>query len=205
MEYNLLKDEIDEIILKEKMKIVKKEIRNDRTTEVAANHAGVTVDDIYDWYYNGKTDDEFKEFSEFFYKRYIKPNVTYFNDLVSDGKPIDKLLKSFDINFTKKDFEIWQEEGLISKENVVVKLNDDEKEESMSLFESHEKIYSKESNKNKFNTKEGLNSDLYDSIKDDDGVNRTNVGFKKKTSKEPTILKKDEKDMEKLKKEILRK
>ena len=74
----------------------------------------------------------------------------------------------------------------------------------MSLFESYEKIYPKESSKNKFITKEGLTSELYDSVKDDDGVNRINVGFQKKnTSKKSTILKKEEKDVEKLKKDIL--
>lgn len=203
-EYIQLKQKIDEKLLHERMKIVKREILNDSKSDVAAKRAGVTVDDIYDWYYKGKSDDEFSEFSEFFYKRYIRPNIMYFNDMVTDGKPIDRLLETFDDNFSKRDFEIWQEEGLISKENVVVKINDDEDEDAMSLFESYEKIYPKESSKNKFITKEGLTSELYDSVKDDDGVNRINVGFQKKnTSKKSTILKKEEKDVEKLKKDIL--
>ena len=201
-EYLQLKQKIDEILLHKRMEIVKKEILNDSKSDVAAKRAGVTVDDVYDWYYKGKSDDEFKEFSEFFYKRYIRPNIMYFNDMITDGKPIDRLLESFDDNFSKRDFEIWQEEGLISKENVVVKIDDDEDEDAMSLFESHEKIYSKETSKNKFITKEGLTSEFYDSVKDDDGVNRINVGFQKKnTSKKSTILKKD--DIERLKKEIM--
>lgn len=202
MEYNLLKDEIDEIILKEKMKIVKKEIRNDRTTDVAAKHAGVTVDDIYDWYYNGKTDDEFKEFSEFFYEYYMRPNILYFNKLINNGNPLDKILEKFDINFTQKDFEIWQEEGLIDKENIVINLKDDEDDEEtpQSLFKSHEKLYQHEANENKLKKGYNLNSELYDSVKDDEDE----TFFQKKgTSQSASILKKDEKDIEKLKKEIM--
>lgn len=202
-EYLQLKEEIDEVIIIERMELVKKEIRNDKTTEVAAKNAGVTVEDIYDWYYNGKTDEEFKEFSEFFYEYYMRPNILFLNKSIDDGNPIDKILKLFDVNFTRKDFEIWQEDGLIDEENVVVNLIEDEDDEeiSQSLYKSHKKLYESETKKNKLKSG-GFNSDLYDSVKDDENE----IFFQKKgTSQSASILKKDEKDEEKLKKEILRK
>ena len=202
-EYLQLKDEIDEIILTEKMNLVKKEIRNDRTTEVAAKNAGVRFDDIYDWYYKGKSDKEFKDFSEFFYDHYIRPNILYFNKLINDGNPLDKILEKFDINFTRKDFEIWQKEGLINKENVVINLKDDDEDDEeihQSLYKSHKKLYQQEANENKLKKGYNLNSDLYDSVKDDGDE----TFFQKKgSSQNASILKKDEKDIEKLKKEIL--
>ncbi len=200
-EYIQLKDEIDEIILIEKMKLVKKEIRNNRTTEVAAKNAKVTFDDIYDWYYKGKSDKEFKDFSEFFYEHYIRPNILYFNKLIHDRNPLDKILEKFDINFTQKDFEIWQKEGLINKENVVINLKDDEDDEetSQSLYKSHKKLYQNETNENKLKKGYNLNSELYDSVKNDENE----TFFQKKgTSQNASILKKDEKDIEKLKKEM---
>ena len=48
------------------MEIVKKEILNDSKSDAAAKRAGVTVDDVYDWYYKGKSIDEFKEFFRVF-------------------------------------------------------------------------------------------------------------------------------------------
>jgi len=206
-EYLQLKQKIDEILLHKRMEIVKKEILNDSKSDVAAKRAGVTVDDVYDWYYKGKSDDEFKEFSEFFYDHYIEPNLLYLNRLINEGNPLDRILKLFDINFTKKDFEIWQEEGLIDKENVIVDLNDDEDDEdtSQSLYKSHNKLYENESKKNMLKP-DGFNSELYDSLNDEEEISiaKKEVFLKqKKPSKSSSILKKDEKDIEKLKKEIL--
>ena len=204
-EYIQLKDEIDEIILKERMKTVKKEIRSDKTTEVAAKHVGVTFDDIYDWYYKGKSDEGFKEFSEFFFTHYIEPNVLLVNKLLQEGMSIEKTLSKFADNFTRKDFEIWQKEGLINKENVVIDLTeDDEDDENMSLFDQFQ--YEEDSGDNKLTIKR-KNSDLYLTInKDDDEeeISMKDLFFKqKKATKSATILKKDDEDIKKqLKKEM---
>lgn len=203
-EYLQLKDEIDEIILNEKMELVKKEILHDKKTEVAAKHAGVTFDDIYDWYYKGKSDEEFKDFSEFFYDHYVEPNVLWVNKLLGRNHSIERILRIFEINFTENDFEIWQKEGLIDKENVIVNLNDDEedKEKSISIFESHgSKLYSNESKENEL-VSDDSNSVLYDKVNKNE--DNEEVFFNMKNpSESATILKKDKKDIEKLKKEIL--
>ena len=203
-EYLQLKDEIDVIILNEKMELVKKEILHDKKTEVAAKHAGVTFDDIYGWYYKGKSDEEFKDFSEFFYDHYIEPNVLWVNKLLGRNHSIESILRIFEINFTERDFEIWQKEGLIDKENVIVNLNDDEedKEKSISILESHgSKLYSNESKENEL-VSDDSNSVLYDKVNKNE--DNKEVFFNMKNPSEgATILKKDEKDIEKLKKEIL--
>ena len=209
-EYLQLKQKIDEILLHERMEIVKKEILNDSKSDVASKRAGVTFDDVYDWYYKGKSDKEFKEFSEFFFSHYIEPNVLWVNKLLGNNHPMDKILKIFDINFTEKDFEIWQKDGLINPEDVVVDLKDDDEEdgEKISMLDSHNsKIYAHESKDNKWGSDDS-NSGLYKTVQgnldEDDEIRRKDLFFKqKKSSKSSSILKNDEKDIEKLKKEIL--
>lgn len=195
-EFNELKVSLNDEILLKRMEIVKNEILNDATTQKAAKKAGVTVDDIYDWYYLGKSENKYREFSEFFFDHYIEPNILHFNRLVDQGKPIENILKVFDINFTEKDFEIWQKEGLINKEDIVVSLDDDKNEEKEE--------------ENKLIKHDGYNSQLYETIndKDDDvdGLNPKDVFFpQKKPSKSAGILKQNDEDIEELKKQILKK
>ena len=183
--------------------IVKREILNDSKSDVASKRAGVTVDDIYDWYYKGKSDEEFREFSEFFYNHYIEHNVLWVNRMLKEGLSLEKILSEFTENFTSKDFEIWQEDGLIEKENIFVDLTEDDEEENLSLFENYQ--YGENSSDNKL-TFDSKNSDLYSYMNKDDEeeITTKDVFFKQKnSSKSSTILKKDEKDIEKLKKEIL--
>ena len=196
-EFDELKDSLDKKILHKRIDIVKKEILNDSTAEKAAKIAGVSFDDVYDWYFNGKTDEEFSEFSEFFFSHYIEPNVLYINNMIDDGKPIDKILRVFDINLTQRDFDIWQSEGLINTEDVLVNLDkkdDEDEKEEFNLFKH-----------------DGFNSKLFNSINkdvdDSDGIKPKDVFFqKKRPSKSPSILSKDDDyDVEKLKKQILKK
>ena len=203
-EYLQLKDKIDVIILNEKMEIVKKEILNDKKTDVAAKHAGVTFDDVYDWYYKGKSDEEFNDFSKFFHDHYIEPNVLWVNKLLGQNHSIESILRIFKINFTEKDFEIWQKEGLIDKENVILNLNndDEDKKDSISILESHgSKLYSNESKDNEL-VSDDSNSVLYDKVNKNED-NKEVFFNMKNPSESATILKKDKKDIEKLKKEIL--
>ena len=207
-EYNQLNEKLDDLILEERMKIVKKEIGNDVKTDAAAKRAGVEVDDIYDWYYKGKTDGKYKDFSQFFYNHYIEPNVLWVNKLLNKNNSYDRILKVFNINFTEKDFKIWQDDGLIN-EDIIIDLNknDDEDDEKISVLESHNtKIYSHESKDNTFGIDE-TNSEMYDAMnKNIKGFdkNKKEVLFKqKKPTKGASILKND--DEAKLKKEMMKK
>lgn len=208
-EYNQYKQKLDELILNERMEIVKKEIANDSKTDVAAKRAGVTFDDIYDWYYKGKSDEKYEDFSQFFFSHYIEPNILWVNKLLNENYSVKRILKVFDINFIEKDFEIWQKEGLIKTEDIVVDLNREDEDEKISILESHNsRLYAHESKDNTFGT-DDTNSELYkvmnNNIEEDDKINRKDIFKQKKASKTSSILKKDDEDIEKLKKEILRK
>ena len=124
------------------------------------------------------------------------------NKLLGQNKSIEQILKIFTINFTEKDFEIWQEEGLINKENIVVNLKDDnEDDETISVLESHgSKLYANESKKNELMSDE-TNSELFNKVNNDED-NKELFFNMKKASESASILKKDKKDIEKLKKEM---
>ena len=117
---------------------------------------------------------------------------------------LERILKKFKENFTQKDFEIWQKEGLIKEENVIVDLTeDDENEDNVSLFEHYQ--YGEESSDNKLSL-DRKNSNLYSRMNkdDDDEFTVKEVLLKRKnTPKNASILKKDDdKDFKKLKKEM---
>ena len=194
-EFAEMKETLDNQILHRRIDLVKKEILNDSTTEKAAKKAGVSFDDVYDWYYRGKTDKEYKEFSEFFFSRYIEPNVVFINDLIDKGGAIDNILKVFDINLTQKDFDIWQSEGLINTEDILVNLDDEKGDDEEDEF--------------KLQKHDSFNSKLYDVINKEDenktGIKGKDIFFqRKKSSKSPSILKKDDIDEEELKKQIMK-
>ena len=56
--------------------------------------------------------------------------------MVLEGKPIELLLKIFEDDFTNKDFKIWQEEGLIEKEDIVVNLDENKYDNDEEIFVS---------------------------------------------------------------------
>ncbi|MBR0271184.1 MAG: hypothetical protein IJQ68_04225 [Methanobrevibacter sp.] len=202
-EYLQLKERIDEILLHERMEIVKREIRNDSKTDVAAKRAGVTFDDVYDWYYKGKSDEKFREFSEFFYSHYMEPNILWVNKLLRKNQSIEKILRIFDINFTEDDLKVWQDDGLITQENIVIDLTDkDNDNEGMSVLDAHgDKLYANENDDNTL-LSDDKNSDLYEAMQK--GDDKTDFFFNMKNpSKTSTILKKDGKEIEKLKKEMM--
>ena len=124
----------------------------------------------------------------------MKPNLLYFNEMVLEGKPIHLILKMFEINFTNKDFQIWKEEGLIEKENIVLNLDDNDNDEN-----SDEEI---------FISKRGYNSELYESINnkdsDDEPLEQFNDFFNyQKPTVSSGILRNDLDDIEDMKREIL--
>lgn len=196
-EFEKLKESLDDRILHRRMDIVKRELLADSTTDKAAKKAGISFDDIYDWYYKGKSEEEFREFSEFFFDHYIEPNVLFINDMIGNGHPIDKILKVFDINLTQRDFDIWQSEGLIDNEDILINLDRVKKEDDEDKKEF------------KLHKHDGYNSKLYDVINkgDNDGnIKNRDIFFqKKRSSKSPSILAKDDLDEEELKKQILNK
>lgn len=122
-----LDDDIDEKVLNRQMIIVLEEISKDRTTKQAAKKANVDVETIYDWFLKGKNGDEqFEDFSEFYYEEYVQPGTEFVQKALEDGIPEKFILKKSKEHFTREDYDFWKKQGFLKKNYEV---NMDDKEE----------------------------------------------------------------------------
>lgn len=122
-----LDDDIEEQILNRQMVIVLEEISKDRTTKQAAKKANVSVETIYEWFLNGREGDEqFKDFSEFYFDEYVQPGSKLVQDLLEEGIPEKFILKKTKEHFTREDYDFWKRNGFLKKD---YKINMDDKEE----------------------------------------------------------------------------
>lgn len=114
-EYDESKADIEELIRLLKINIVLETVASDKTSNVAASRAGCTVDEIYEWYFKGRSGDEdYKEFYESFHKAYVRPSAVPLQEkLDNENANLDHLIKSNKDKFTKKDVDIWLKQGII--------------------------------------------------------------------------------------------
>lgn len=127
-EFSSSQKDLDELLRLLRFKIVIEAISNNKTSNVAASRANCSVDDIYEWYFRGRDGDEdYVDFYEGFHKGYVKPSIVPIQkELDTKNVSIDNLIRSNKQLFTKSDFEIWMEHGLI---NVGVFQLEDEKQD----------------------------------------------------------------------------
>lgn len=114
-EYDESKADIEKLIRLLKISIVLETVASDKTSNVAASKAGCTVDEIYEWYFKGRSgDEEYKEFYESFHKAYVRPSAVLLQEkLDNENANLDHLIKSNKDKFTKKDVDIWLKHGII--------------------------------------------------------------------------------------------
>ena len=114
-EYDESKADIEKLIRLLKISIVLETVASDKTSNVAASKAGCTVDEIYEWYFKGRSGDEdYKEFYESFHKAYVRPSAVLLQEkLDNENANLDHLIKSNKDKFTKKDVDIWLKHGII--------------------------------------------------------------------------------------------
>ena len=114
-EYDESKADIEKLIRLLKISIVLETVASDKTSNVAASKAGCTVDEIYEWYFKGRSGDEdYKEFYESFHKAYVRPSAVPLQEkLDNENANLDHLIKSNKDKFTKKDVDIWLKHGII--------------------------------------------------------------------------------------------
>ncbi len=114
-EYDESKADIEKLIRLLKINIVLETVASDKTSNVAASKAGCTVDEIYEWYFKGRSGDEdYKEFYESFHKAYVRPSAVPLQEkLDNENAKLDNLIKSNKDKFTKKDVDIWLKHGII--------------------------------------------------------------------------------------------
>ena len=182
-EYEQAKDELDRVIYQEKILIILEEIRKNKTTTVAAKKANITVEELYDWYFKGRDGDEpFDKFYELLHMGYVRPSINAIQKNMEDNKAhLDYLIRNNKDKFTKKDVEIWVRNGLVDNKVLV------------SLEKREEKDKDKDS---KFDANEMLREmgvEDYDKIPI------------RKSSSSSGILSQNKDDVEKLKKQILKK
>jgi len=181
-EYEEHKEYLSDSISTIKHIIVLEEIRKNNNSSMAANKANVTVDEIYDWYFKGRDgDEEYEEFYDAFHRGYVKPAVNSIQDSMDRNlSHLDFMIKHNKDKFTKKDVDIWVKNGLLNNNVLVLLKNRDEKDKDESKFDSKEML--KEMG-----------------VKDHDKIS------KRKKSPSSSILSRNEEDIEKMKKQILKK
>lgn len=144
-EYESCRDDLDKVSRKIKFTIVLQNIGNDKTSNVAASKAGCSVDEIYEWYFRGRSGDEdYKDFYESFHYGYVRPNIVPIQEkLDSEKVNIDTLIKSNKEHFTKKDFDIWVKHGLVNVGVIHLEAEedeDDDEEETKDTFTLKTKV-----------------------------------------------------------------
>ncbi|WP_299523709.1 DNA repair ATPase [uncultured Methanobrevibacter sp.] len=115
--------QVNEKILEKQMNIVINEIINDKTTKQAAKKANVKIEEVYNWYLEGKNGNkQFKEFMREYYEYYIEPGCEIFQNFLDKGKSPKTILKIMKGDITKEDYEFWKKEGFLVNKNVEAKL-----------------------------------------------------------------------------------
>ena len=114
-EFDELKEEIDDVILNERMCIIAKRLTSPKTTGVKlAKAAGISVDEIYEWYFKGKNGDgKYREFSEIFELCIIIPRVMAVSKASSIGIPKKWLLKKLKKEIGVEDYKIWMKNNIL--------------------------------------------------------------------------------------------
>ena len=115
-EYEECKDDLDNLLIKIKFRIVLESISNNKTSTVAARNAGVSVEEIYDWYFRGRDgEEEYEDFYDAFHNCYVKPSAVPIQEkLDNENASVDTIIRSNKHLFTKRDFDIWLKNGIIN-------------------------------------------------------------------------------------------
>ena len=113
-EFDENREDIEDIILKERISIIGEGITRNRTTGVKlAKDAGISVDEIYDWYFRGRDGEErYKIFSMIFELGVILPRALAYRKAASIGIPKKFLNKKLKKDLGSADFNIWKRHDL---------------------------------------------------------------------------------------------
>lgn len=182
-EYEENKGDIDELLRLMKINIVLDEIKNEKTTTVAASKAKCSVEEIYEWYFKGRDgEEEYEEFYKMFHGIYVRPNINSINEKIDyENQNLENLIKINKNEFTKKDVEIWVKTGLFEIKAFNLDTNDDDDDnDSKSKFDANEMLRE-------------MGVEDYDKI------------AVKKSKNSSSILNTQDIDIEKLKKQIMKK
>lgn len=181
-EYEENRDDMDRIIRTVKFKLVLDEIKNDKTSNIAAKKARCSVDEIYEWYFKGRDgEEEYEDFYKGFHGLYVRPNINSILEKTDyENQNLESLIKVNKNQFTKKDVEIWVKNGLLENKTINLKRDDDDEDKKESKFNANEML-------------KEMGVEDYDKIS------------VKKQSHTSSILNNSDVDIEMLKKQIMKK
>ena len=116
-EFDENREEIEDIVLKERISIIGEAITKNKTTGVKlARDAGISVDEIYEWYFNGKEGDEkYKVFAMIFELGVIIPRVLTFRRARDIGISVKFLNKKLKKDLGSADYGIWKKYDIINQ------------------------------------------------------------------------------------------
>ena len=116
-EYEENMQDIEDIILKERISIIGEGITKNKTTGVKlAKAAGIDVDEIYEWYFNGKNGDEkYRIFSMIFELGVVLPRVLAIRNASSFGIPDKFLKKKLKKDLGSADYKIWKKHDILNQ------------------------------------------------------------------------------------------
>lgn len=155
------KSEIEKRILDGRINIISDVLLKHKPTGVkAANAAGITLEEIYDWYMKGKEGDvEFKEFFIMFEISLVFPRVLAYNKALSMGLPKNWLHKQLKKDLGEMEFKIWLDNNLLNQcdiRHIKIDGNQIVKDKLMSVLKNAKSV-------DKFRNNE--NHDTYEFLK----------------------------------------
>ena len=115
-EFKRYKSKIEDMIYNGRLKIIADNLlKYNPTGAKLANAAGISVEEIYDWYFKGKNNDEkYKEFYIMFELTVIVPRVELYKKSLIMGISKNWLLKKLRKNLGSQDFSIWKKHDILN-------------------------------------------------------------------------------------------
>ena len=117
-EYEENMEDIEDEIFRQRIMIIGDELLKHKTTGAKlARKVGVSVDELYGWYFKGKRGDlKFKSFYIMFEMGMIYPRIQAYNKAIKMGIPRNWLQKQLKKDLGLEDYKIWDRHGLMSEE-----------------------------------------------------------------------------------------
>lgn len=116
-EFRQNEEKIDRYVLAGRFKIIAEEINKRKTTGTKlAKKAGISLDEIYEWYFRGKRGDEdFKDFAILFELGVLVPRIVGYQQARLLDVPKNWLYKQIKKEIGAAEFKIWEKHDLLNQ------------------------------------------------------------------------------------------
>jgi transposase len=120
MEFSENEEKINDLILTGRFNIMADELEKHKSSgSRLAKVAGVSVEEVYDWYFRGKDGDEkYRKFAVMFELGVILPRSMALRHAMELGVPKNKLHKKLKKDIGLEEYNIWDRHGIIDKRDL---------------------------------------------------------------------------------------